>query len=123
MSYKLSWLVPGRVIDAVLPVMSNDDALIQAFDIEINAMLDTASQPVNIILDVRFVQENPSTPSAMKMTYFKHRNTARLILIGMVGNPIMRFLVSIIGSGKGVQIKDFKTREEAQAYLASVEQL
>ena len=121
MSYKLSWLVPGRVIELTLPVLSNDDALMQSLDTEMKVMLDTASQPVSILVDLRSMKEYPSASAAMKMTYYKHPNTERLIVVGMGSNPILRFLGGLVGRGIGIQIKDFTTREEAQAYLTSVE--
>ena len=121
MSYKLSWLVPGRVIELTLPVLSNDDALMQAVDVEMKVMLDSASQPVSILIDLRSMKEYPSASAAMKMTYYKHPNTERLIVVGMASNPILRFLGGLVGRGVGIQIKDFTTREEAQAYLTSLE--
>jgi hypothetical protein len=121
MSYKLSWFIPGRVIDMVLPVHSNDEALMQALDAEMIGMLDIASQPVNILIDLRTMKEFPSASVAMKMRYYKHQNTGRLIVIGMTANPMLRFLGGLVGRGVGIQIKDFGTREEALAYLETVE--
>lgn len=122
MSYKLSWYIPGRVIDMALPALSNDEALMLALDDEMNAMLDTASQPVSIIIDVRTMQEFPLASVAMKLKYYKHQNTSRLIVIGLSTNPILRFLGSLVGRGVGIQIKDFGSREEAIAYLGTLEQ-
>jgi len=121
MSYKLSWYIPDRVIDMALPALSNDEAMMQALDAEMIVMLDTASQPVNILIDLRTMQEYPSASVAMKLKYYKHQNTGRLIVIGMTANPMLRFLGGLVGRGVGIQIKDFGSREEAIAYLGTVE--
>lgn len=122
MTYKLSWLVPGRVIEMLLSELPNNEALLKAMDTEVKAMLDTASQPVNILIDLRSMKEYPSPSIAMKMTYYQHQNTNRLIVIGMTANPILRFLGGLVAHGVGIQIKDFATREQALAYLGTLEQ-
>lgn len=121
MSYILSWLVPNRVIEMVLPSNANDDAVLAALDAEINVMLDTASQPVHVMLDVRTMKEYPSASTAMKMKYYKHPKLAQLIIIGLTANPVLRFLGGLVGKGVGIQMRDFGSREEALAYLASLE--
>ena len=120
MTYKIDWFTPNHVIEAVLPENA-DDAFILKLDNDLNTMLDTASQPVHIIMDTRGVKSYPSAPMAMKVKYYKHARLGRLVLLGLPSNPVVRFLSTLVGKTVGIQIKGFATREEAHAYLASVE--
>jgi hypothetical protein len=122
MEYKIGWLVPERVIEVLLPRVC-DDAFMKAIDVDLNAMLRTTSQSVSVLYDVREVQKSPSAQSAFNMTYYKQRNLARILTIGLTSNPILRFLGSLIGRGIGIQVKDFTTMEEVRVYLASIEKI
>jgi hypothetical protein len=121
MPYKLSWFIPGRVIDMTLPEIATDGSVFEALDTEINAMLDSGTAPVHVMIDVRTMKEFPSATIAMKMKYYKHPKVGRLVIIGLSTNPMLRFLAGLVGRGVGVQIKDMSTREEAEAYIATLE--
>lgn len=120
MTYSISWLTPGRVVDVVLPEVS-DDAALAKFDLDVNAMLDTITESAHVLIDVRSIKTYPSAQASMKMTYYKHPHLGRVLVIGLTSNPILRFLASLVARGAGLQIRDFSTREEALSYLATIE--
>ena len=122
MTHNVEWLVPGRVIEARIFEEASDEVLL-ALDPELNAMLDTASQPVHILMDVRNMKVYPSAQTTIKLKYYKHPQLGRLLMIGLAANPILRFLSALVGRGMGIQIKDFPSREAAQAYLTMVERV
>jgi hypothetical protein len=122
MTYKLSWLVPGRLIELTPPDIYSDET-IQNLDIDMKALFDTASQPVHILIDAGAMKTYPSALESMKLTYYRHPRMGRLLVVGLTKNPLLRFLGSVVGRGVGIQIKDFATREEALAYFESVEQM
>jgi hypothetical protein len=121
MPYKLSWFIPGRVIDMTLPEIATDGSVFEALDTEINAMLDSGTAPVHVMIDLRLMKEYPSASIAMKMKYYKHPKIGRLVIIGLSANPMLRFLGGLVGRGVGIQLKDVGSREEAEAYIASLE--
>jgi hypothetical protein len=122
MTYKIAWLVPDRVIDVMLPEECTDSAIAQ-FDADLMIMLDAASQPVHVLVDVRSMKVYPSAQASMKMSYYKHPKLKRIFVIGLTSNPIIRFLGSLVARGAGIQLRDFVSREEALAYLAAVEKI
>jgi hypothetical protein len=120
MTYSIGWLTPGRVIDVVLPDVC-DDAALAKFDLDVNEMLNTVSEPVHVLVDVRSIKTYPSAQTSIKMTYYKNPQLGRLLVIGLTSNPILRFLAGLITRGVGIQLRDFSTREEALSYLATIE--
>jgi hypothetical protein len=116
----ISWLVPGRAISIVLPIVC-DDNFVNDFDTRVLAILDAAAEPIHLFVDVREVRTYPSTQSMFHLTYLKHPKMGRLITIGATNNPIARFLARLFSGAMKVQLRDFSTMEEARAYLLSVE--
>lgn len=122
MTYTIDWLVPGRVLEAVIVEEVSEQALLDS-DHVINEMLDTASQPVHFLIDVRQMKTHPSAQTTFKLTYYKHRNMGHFLIIGFSMNPMLRFLNTLVGRAVGFKVKDFKTRDEAIAYLTTIEKV
>lgn len=123
MSYELIWVVPGRVIEMVFQESFNDDSS-ETFDADMNALLDTATQPVHIMIDMRAMHQNvPSIGGSMKRSYYKHPNVGSFLVIGLNTKPVLRFISTLVARAAGIQFKNFASREQALAYLASVEHL
>jgi len=116
----MAWVVPGRVIEISFGVQSND-AVFVAMDNELVAALDTAAQPVHVIVDTRSVTMHPSAQTALTRKFYKHPLMGSLVVVGLMANPIMHFLASLVAKSMGIKIKDCSTPEEARAYLASME--
>jgi hypothetical protein len=123
MSYELTWVVPERVIEmAFLESFDEDSA--QAFEHDINAMLDKGRRPVHIMIDMRSMdKETTSIGGSMKRSYYRHPNMGSFIIIGLNKKPVLRFISTLVARGAGIQFKNFDSREQALAYLASVEHL
>lgn len=122
MAYSIEWFVPGRVIEVTLSEIASDEVIL-ALDNDLTAAMDTALQPVHIIVDPQNMKVYPSAQTAMKLKYYKHPNMGRLIVIGLMANPIIRFLGTLIGRTTGLRMKDCSSREEAHAYLKSIEKI
>ena len=122
MTYQISWLVPERVIELVVPEVFSG-GVERAVDADMNALLATTTNTVHILCDLRGIKQFPSATESMNTTYYRRANMGTFLTIGMTSNPVMRFLSSLVARGFGVRFKDFNSREEALAYLASVEHL
>jgi hypothetical protein len=122
MEYKVSWMVPQRVIEAILPDTC-DEKFLRAFDTDLLKMLNTGTKPVHLFIDVRAVSSYPPTNAVLNVKFVRHSDVGRVVTVGATRNPITRFLASMIARSAGIQLKDLSTPDEALAYLRSMENL
>ena len=120
MSDAFEWIVPNQIMRVVLPEIF-DDAKAQEHEVIITSYLDKATHPFHIITDTRAVKVNPSLKVSTGLKYLKHPNMGRILTIGVTGNPLTRFLLSIFTRAVGTPVKDFSSEDEALAYLAAIE--
>jgi hypothetical protein len=120
MSYTFEWIVPDRVLKAEIP-FKFDDELARAFDRDMITYLDAASQPLQLIVDLRQTRVHPSLSTFLGWKQFKHPRFGQAILVGMSASPIVRFLTTMLMKIMGIRLSGAATVEEATAILSVTE--
>jgi hypothetical protein len=116
MTYKISWLIPDRVLAVTLPETCDSKTMF-ALDSEVISLLSSASHTIHVVVDLRPMRNYPAFDTSRKMKYFKHARMGELIVIGMTLNPGLRFLGRLFGKTVGIDFRDFPTPEEAHEYV------
>lgn len=122
MSSTMNWLIPDQVLEVTMPQNTTDEFIL-GFDAEMIALLDSASHPIHLIVDLHSMKVYPTISIIMNLKYYNHPKLGRLIMLGLTTNPIVRFITNLVNHGNDANLKAFATLEEAMAYLMAVEHI
>ena len=123
--YRFSWMLEGRII---FVEMKGDLAAapveyMQAFDSEINQLLDQGSAPlVHSIGDMRMVSSMPDFRVMSRVfTFPKNPHMGWQLMVGMEMNPAVRVISHITSQIFRVRNRQMNTVDEAVAFLQKVD--
>ena len=120
MTYTFEWMVPNRVLKAVIPSLF-DDARAKEYDKDVLSYLNKAEKPLYVIVDLRQVRVHPAITTILGWQHLRHPMMKEVILVGLSTSPLVRFIANTVTKVIGLRLRGALDIEEALALATKVQ--
>ena len=120
MGIEINWITEGQLLHVVFPAHLESSTL-REYDLLMVQKLEAASCKVHFIADLSVIKTMPGLSVMVGLRHPYHHRLGYGLTVGLMRNPVGRFLISMGAQVMGVHQRDFNTFNEARAYLRQME--
>jgi hypothetical protein len=120
MGIEINWITEGQLLHVVFPVHL-ESSVLREYDVLMVQKLEAASCKVHFIADLSVIKTMPGLSVMVGLRHPYHHRLGYGLTVGLMRNPVGRFLISMGAQVMGVHQRDFNTFHEARAYLRQME--